>query len=242
MKSYILLIFLFLSIQINKGWSQNINLDYKHALKVYNLSTFDDYNKTNEDTFGLKSTTISLTQILHPTIAFQWKTKKNNFQEIELTNFTFNVAGTKTELINMYTGKAQLQSNSCNLTQTYISLRYEYIKNFNKSKDKKLVPSLGLSLSPYFKRNMIKPLKSDEYMTGDQILGCRGFIIPRLNYYISPKLFIDFDIPLCIFDFYYITEVNKNPSLSLLEQRHSSSNSKVTPGIFSARIGIGLKI
>ena len=82
MKNYILIILLLLFIK--NGWTQNTNLDYKYAIKIYNLTTFDEYRESKSDTTAYSTKTL---QILHPTVAFQWKTKKNNFHEIELTNF-----------------------------------------------------------------------------------------------------------------------------------------------------------
>ena len=94
-----ILIFLLL-LFMKSGWTQNTNLDYKYAIKVYNLTTYDEYERsrkiTDTSSIDYSYTTITF-QILHPTFAFQWKTKKNNFHEIELTSFMLGKLVTKTE-------------------------------------------------------------------------------------------------------------------------------------------------
>lgn len=234
-KCFLLLILL---LFIKSGWSQNPNLDYKKALKVYNLTTYEDYSKSKNDTTRFTSTTL---QILHPTFAFQWKSKKNNFHEIELTDFHLAKARTKTEITKNLSDNGQLLSGN-DLVTTSISVRYDYIINFCKSKDKKLVPSLGFGINPYFRLNKYVPTLSTSFPATEQFFGVRAFFTPRLTYYLTSKLFIDINIPLCVFDYYNLTDKVNNPSLTLNEQKNYSSSFETSPRIFSGRIGIGLKI
>ena len=69
-------------------FSQNTNLDYKKAIKIYNLTSYEKYSKSeyiDDSSSAYLLSTVSDLQILHPTFAFQWKTRKNNFQEIEIS-------------------------------------------------------------------------------------------------------------------------------------------------------------
>jgi len=236
MKNYILIILSL--VFIKNGWTQNTNLDYKYAIKIYNLTSFDEYKETKSDTNAYSTKTL---QILHPTVAFQWKTKKNNFHEIELTNFMLSKVGTKTEIVNNTTGNRQIVSGN-DLTTTLISLRYEYILNFNKSKDKKLVPSLGFSINPYFKQNNYSPTISTSFPTSEVFIGARTFITPRLTYYIKPKIFIDINIPLCFSDTYYLRDKEDNPALAANKRTNTSYDVGLFPNFFSGRLGIGLKL
>jgi len=236
MKKYILIILLLLFIK--NSWAQNTNLDYKNAIKIYNLSTFEEYRELKSDSFRYTATTL---QLLHPTIAFQWKTKKNNFHEIELTNFMLSKVGTKTETVTNTSGNAQMVSGN-DLTTTLISLRYEYILNFNKSKDKKLVPSIGFGINPYFKQNNYSPKISSSFPTSEDFIGARTFITPRLTYYIKPKIFIDINVPLCLFDTHYLKEEEDNPAIPANQRTATSYDFELFPKIYSGRLGIGLKI
>ncbi len=240
MKNHILIIALLLFIK--SGWSQNTNIDYKYAIKAYILTTFEEYSKLefNSSPNFVQTNTTQL-QLLHPTIAFQWKTKKNNFHEIELTNLTLNKVSTKTEFVNTTTGLAQMIGGD-DITSTLIALQYEYILNFNKSKDHKLVPSLGFAISPYFKRNNYSPLVSNSFPASEMFLGARTSITPRITYFLSSRLFFDLNIPVCLFDTYYLSEKEENPSIAKNQRTTSSYNFALLPQIFSGRLGIGLNL
>lgn len=240
MKNYfVIVIILFF---INKVWTQNTNLDYKNAIKIYNLTAFEEYGKFKSDTtmYSFRYNTRTL-QVIHPTIAFQWKTKKNNFREIELTSFMIGKVGAKTEVVDNTTGNAVIRSGN-DLITTFISVRYEYILNFNKSKEKKLVPSLGFGINPYFKQNNYEPKVLTSFPTSEKFFGARSFITPRLTYYIRPKFFIDINIPLCFFDTYYLIDKEDNPAISAKQRTMTTINYDQFPKIFSGRLGVGLKI
>ena len=89
---------------IVNGWAQNTNLDFKNAIKIYNLSSYELNIKTepiiNSPSGAYYFTTVN-SQFLHPTIAFQWKSKKNNFHEIELTDFSLNKMSAKIQIIQI---------------------------------------------------------------------------------------------------------------------------------------------
>jgi len=240
MKKKLLTLFL-LIIVVKIGWTQNTNLDYKSALKIYNLTSFDEQTITRRLTTSSPryQYTNATLQILHPTIAFQWRSKKNNFHEIELTSFMLGKIGKTTDSIT--TNSAQTISGG-DLTITEISLRYEYILNFNKSKDSKLVPSIGFGINPYYRQNKYSPKTSSSFPTSDINVGMRAFVTPRICYFLTSKLFLDVNIPLCIFDTFYYDGKEDNPALSLLERTTSTYNFSQFPKVFSGRIGIGIKL
>jgi len=87
------LFFLFLLVFVKTSWSQNTNLNYHSGIKLYNTTIFEEQSKSMlvSDTSSVRfQYTNTNSQILHPTIAFQWKSKTNNFHDIELTNFMVN--------------------------------------------------------------------------------------------------------------------------------------------------------
>jgi hypothetical protein len=228
---------------IKIGWTQNINLDYKSALKIYNLTSFDEQTRSSRLTassnrYQYTNTTL---QILHPTIAFQWKSNKNNFHEIELTSLMLGKIGTKTEIMNDTTNIGQTISGG-NLTTTAISLRYEYILNFNKSKDSKLVPSIGFGINPYYRQNNNSPKTSSSFPSTDISTGMKAFITPHITYFLTSKLFIDINIPLCFIDSFYFAGKDYNPTFSNLERTTNASNFSLFPKVYSGRIGIGIKL
>ena len=229
---------------VENGWAQNTNLDFKNAIKIYNLTTYEEYEKSerlNDTSSSYFYYTTTNFQILHPTIAFQWKTKKNNFHEIELTSFIIDKAVTKTEIKNATSTNAYLISGN-DITTTSIAMRYEYILNFNKSKDRKLVPSIGFSVNPYFRQNSFSPVISSSFPTSESYFGARMFVAPRLTYYLTSRFFMDLNIPLCFLDSYSLIEKREDPRIPESERTVKTYNFQLFPKIFSGRIGIGLKL
>lgn len=229
---------------MTSGWSQNANLDYRYAIKIYNLTSFEDYHKSEkpgDTSYNMYSYTYTMLKILQPTIAFQWKNTKNNLHEIEFTGFMSGKYGTTTEINNDTTDVSSTVSGN-DVLATLISVRYEYIVNFSKTKDRKLVPSIGFGINPYYRYHQYLPKVSSSFQTSEQYLGAKLFIIPRLSYYLTSTLFIDLNIPVCVAEMYYTSDKCEDPTLPVEERTISSVNFREFPKIFSGRIGIGLKI
>jgi hypothetical protein len=223
-------------------WSQNSNPDYKYAVKLYNLTTFEDNSKHELDLVHIKGYDISskTLQILHPTVAFQWKTKKNNCHEIELTSLNLDKA--EMEVVEYdSTGTGHAISGADIITSS-VSIRYEFIMNFNASGENKLVPSVGFAGNPYYRQIIDEPKVSDLYRTSEKFIGARAFVIPRLIYYFSSEFFIDLDIPICFFDLYLQSEKDQDPRLPAEDQTANTVNFDLFPVFFSGRIGVGLKL
>jgi len=227
------------------SWSQNSPLAYSKALKMYNLTTFDAVSNTSQssDLAGISfNSSVKTFQLLHPTIAFQWKTKKKeNFHEIELSSFSFRRTNTMDEKITDSTNISQIISGS-EETNCSIAARYEYIFTFFKTKDRKFLPSLGLGINSYFLQSSTRPKTADLFPVSDRIIGSKVFLTPRINYFITPKLFLDFNIPLCIMDFNLKSSRKENPVLPINQQRISVFQFQQFPTVFSARIGVGIKL
>jgi hypothetical protein len=240
MKLHVVFITL-LSIASLMGKSQNTNINYNCAIKVYNMASYEEHTISMiQGPFSNKYVRYDL-QLFHPTIAVEWKTKKNNFHEIELTSFTVGQVETIAQLTTDSSGIVHAL-NGNNLSSTFISLRYEYILNFCKSKDKKLVPSMGFGINPYFRQDNLEPQVSSFYPESVRYIGARTYLIPRLTYYPNSKLFIDVNIPLCVFDAYSVVDKEQNPAIPENLRTITEFNYEEFSKIFSARIGVGIKI
>jgi len=242
MKNIILLAFMLSIVVIGK--TQNSNLDFENGFKIYNLTSYDvthhlympssspsnHYEITNSDW-----------QFLHPSVAFQWKTEKNNFHEIELKDFAMSTNSTITELVNDTTFNI-LTSVTSGITSSLISAQYEYIINFNKSKESKFVPSLGIGINPYFANSSTHPESPTTYPTNATYFGAKLNVIPRLTYYVTTKFFIDVNFPLCISDSYFSINKVDNPTLPENMRTTTTLNFEQLPMFLSGRIGVGIKI
>jgi hypothetical protein len=153
----------------------------------------------------------------------------------------FNATGKTTEVKNDTSNTSYTVSGD-DFTTTALSVRYEYILNFNKSKERKLVPSLGFGANLYFNENTYEPRISSSFPSSQDYLGAKVFVIPRITYYLKSKLFFDINFPLCFFDTYYLSEKENNPAIQPSERKTSSYNFQLFPTVFSTRLGIGLKL
>ena len=223
--------------------SQNTNLDYKKAIKIYNLTSYEKYSKSeyiDDSSSAYLLSTVSDLQILHPTVGYQWKTKKNNFQEIEISYLMLGKKSTITELKEdpIY---GQQVLNGSNLLATHISAQYEFILNFNKLKDTKFIPAIGFAVNPYFKQNNYTPKIATSFPESEITVGTKVFITPRLNYQINSKFYLDVNIPFCIFDTYFLSKKTGNPIIPISERNVKSFNFQQFPLFISGRIGVGYK-
>jgi hypothetical protein len=242
MKNYFLIILAI--IFINKGWTQNSNINYIYALKIYNLSSYNELSfKRADSSTNLNQTEYSYNylKVLNPTIAIQWKTKKNNFREIELTNFTTNKTNSKKIIIYDTTGTNQSAYEATNII-THISVRYEYILNLNKLKEKKYLLSFGFGFNPFYKKDTFKPKVSSSFETSIQEIGINSFVTPRFTYFITSKIFIDVNIPICIINTVVQSQLIDNPQLTVNQRKITTANFNELPKIYSARIGVGIKL
>jgi hypothetical protein len=119
--------------------AQNPYLDYKYALKISNLSTLkvkQTIPEFNASPYALSLVDFSKVgnqlQLIHPTFAFDWITKRKNTREIELVDLILNKENTKkyTYVIN---GVSKQFTDRT--VETAISLRYEYLINFCTQKE-----------------------------------------------------------------------------------------------------------
>jgi len=223
--------------------AQNAKLDYKFALKLYNQTSFEQsINTVFADTLNLNVRDANTTwQYVHPTIAFQWRSKKQNFREIELIDLYFNKKTESREQLDS-NGNTDNVLSKRDLYSSGISLRYEYTVIFKKLKASNFVPSISYAASTYFKVDQFVPKSSNQFKNTQSTLGARGFIIPRLTYFVGSKLFVDLNVPICVMDLYYRVNVNEKPGIPVNQQRISNINFELFPKVISVRIGVGIKI
>jgi hypothetical protein len=241
MKNFCFLFLMFLIVNISPA--QNSFLNYRMAVKGYNQSTYE----TRERSYGTGDTNVTYYesyrsfQLIQPAIAFQWKSGKSNFHEIEVSGIRLGKQGTKTDQYDKRTNVRQTVGGA-DIFQTSLAVRYEYILNFNKKADHKLVPSLGFGAGTQYSRVKQEPHISNSFPTASTQVSLKLYLTPRLTYYLNSKLFLDVNIPVCVSDWNTTVFHVENPAFTPSQQR--STNSTVTgfPKILSGRIGIGLKL
>lgn len=187
----------------------NPYLNYKYGAKLYSgLNIRDNHPKSYALNFSLSPT-------------FQWKNKRNNFQEIGINDIIL---------------RRSQYNRSFNL-----SVRYEYIINFMKHRKSRFVPSIGMGIMPYISTFRNNPYSSNHYGSSGYSIGANLFAAPHLTYYFSKKFFVDVSIPIHFMGNYYTSYNDNNPSLTSYEQRYSTLNYEFNPEGTGIRLGIGVK-
>ncbi|MCD6064590.1 MAG: hypothetical protein K0R82_2501 [Flavipsychrobacter sp.] len=217
--------------------AQNSNLDYKYAVKLYNLTTLADKSELYRDSNYVR--TASFDKIAYPATAVQIATKKKNFHEIELSELTIARRDELTERI--YLTGAEPVAGAVTTT-TAIALRYEYIRMFGKKKERKLLPAIGLAAMPYYNRYRTDPAITALFPTRDNVLGIRGFIVPRLTYHISKRIYADLNVPVNLFDAQHHSTNTLNSALPAEQRTAATFNFNALPAYYSVRIGVGVKL
>lgn len=213
---------------------------HPYHIKLYNLvSVSPTYPKANRG--NTSYTEISSYRIWNPSLAAGYTNKKGNTHEFELTNIGINAQDNRSTVYYSNQNITAVTTGN-KIYETNIVLRYEYILNLLKKSNSRVHPSLGFAASPYYTRYNLIPYVTSTFPTKDTYIGMRAFIVPRVSYDITKRLFIDLNIPLCLTDFNYNIYKERNPTKSMSEQEISTANFSMLPAYFSARLGVGLKI
>lgn len=234
-----LTIVLLLSIAGFFSYAQNKNINARYAVKLYNLSSWQKQEQPYFQGIYSGVTTQKEFKPFNPTVAFRIKNARNNFHEIELTEFK---VGSEDFLSTLDQSGVTIPMAGGKTNTTAIAIRYEYTLNFNKRKNSKLMPAIGLALMPYYQRTNFTPVLATEFPAIKTQIGAKGFLIPRLNYAISSRLFLDVNVPFCVTDMYAEIKNAKNPILTQQEQKNDTGNFDGVPQFYSFRVGVGLNI
>lgn len=238
MKSLILMPLILMAASFCYG--QNKNLNAKYSVKLYNQTSWQQDKSTGNNGLFPTETTDKQFQLFHPTAAFRLKDARNNMSEIELTQFEIG-KDENTTYINLPDGRS-LPVNGGTSNNTNIAVRYEYIRNFCKKANSKWMPALGFAAMPYYERTKFIPILSNEYINANTKTGMKAFLVPRINYAISSRFYIDINVPICVADMNIQKANYNNPALTVQQQKQQTTNFNLIPDSYSLRVGLGLNI
>jgi hypothetical protein len=84
--------------------------------------------------------------------------------------------------------------------------------------------------------------ETSSFKSSDKFFGAKFFVTPRITYYCGKKIFIDLNVPLCVFNACFESYSTEDPTVPLEERKTNSTDlGAVFPGFFSVRLGIGIK-
>lgn len=219
------------------------SMNAQTSLKVYNQFSNEKkivYNNHDAKLGITTEGTFTQTTLFHPTLVVQWKAKKKkNFHQIELNNFQLKMD----EKYFVSTKDSQAVSRATSgekINRIHFAVRYEYLKHLFS--DKKLIHQfyLGYGINPFFEREQIIPMASNEYPMMFASAGFKFFLTPRYIFHFSKKFYTDINIPIAITNINYDFVNFKNPTIQ--NQGYSIFNFDVLPHYFSARIGVGINL
>lgn len=216
--------------------AQDPSPGYKAAVKLYNISTLQVVR--HGAYFGTNNTPSYDLEVMHGAPAVQWQGRQRHFHEAELTRLLVNRSYQTYDVSTP--GGGWERSGTRNVT--HIALRYEYIVTFGKKESRKLVPSLGLGLAPSFFRQSFEPGSVTLFNTSTTHLGLDGQVIPRLNYHLNSRIYLDLNIPVSAIRLGTTTSTNRNPVIPARQQKISNVDLSLAPSHYSVRFGVGFRL
>jgi len=174
--------------------------------------------------------------------AFAFAMPNGNFHEFEISNILINNTKNETEFIVGNSGTA-ISGSILKKTQNKIAVRYEYdFLFFKKKTEAKLRSYLGLSVNPYFSNTQYSSNIPAAFPTSQSSIGALITVIPRLNYNINERWFLDLNIPINIIDLNLVNDKAENPQLTAAQRSITTFNFAQMPSQFLVRFGVGFRV
>lgn len=121
-------------------------------------------------------------------------------------------------------------------------LRGMYELKFKNKSKKKFLPQIGLGIEPFILYTERIPMIPTVFPIFSLSLGATVYVIPRISYALSDKVYLDFNIPFGLCQYIWNFEKHLNPAMTLEEQRKSQSDLDFLNSTFQIRFGIGVRI
>ena len=173
-----------------------------------------------------------------PSISFN---KDNgNFHEVELTTFGFGQNENSQSIIDI-NGNSQLISGEI-VKRFNFGAKYEFSYKIFKQSNSRLSYYIGSSYSLGYSWNSRTPKLSSQYKTSSIQVSNIISLVPRLNFNLSDKWFIDFNIPINLIDFLIVRSKYMDPVLPINQQTGSYSDVNFLPNTINFKLGIGFKL
>ena len=214
-----------------------------YSVKAYSNFAYSDEPK-NEFFFkdNLVKSYESQYDLGYFTPAFTLNNEKGNFHEFEISRVKFS-SGKYTFFNEDSAGTIGKESFIATENSLHLALRYEYALKLNLgSESSRLIAYLGFAGSPYFKTVKIKPEVSESFSESQSQLGLVLSVVPHITYSLSPKWYLDLNLPISVVDVAYINFKTSDPVYQLEQRKISTSELSTFPSDFLVRFGIGFKI
>lgn len=175
--------------------------------------------------------------------ALVFYTPNGNSSEIEISRFRFsNIYNKEYSLIDSIGAVENIFSED-HEKQFELFLRYEYkLALFKRKEWERIKPGIGFSASPYIQWNKRQPELSNEFATSRTTVGLFLSVIPRVEYKLNDRWYLDLNIPLSIVTMNYITTKTNSPNLPIDERTEHIIDFHNGPIALAIRFGVGYMI
>lgn len=175
--------------------------------------------------------------------ALVFYSQNGNSSEIEISRFRFsNIYNKKYSLIDSIGAEETILSADYE-KQFELFLRYEYkLALFKKKEWEKFKAIIGFSATPYFQWIKHQPEVSNEFSRSRTTVGLFMSVIPRVEYKLNDRWYLDLNIPLSLATMNFITNRSSNPLLPIEERKVSIIDFHNGPIAFAVRFGVGYVI
>ena len=171
------------------------------------------------------------------------KQPRGNFHEIELSRLQFNKTMGEIIIITDSIGNPVQRVYENITAEIFLAFRYDYNFRFFKSKkESRIRPYLGFSVGPYYSYLKYDPMISSSFPSKGHIFGANFSLIPRVQYMINERWFIDVNFPVNIADISWQYKKVNNPAIQENERSTSEIEISEFPAIFQFRIGLGFTL
>lgn len=174
--------------------------------------------------------------------AFAWASPRGNYHEVELSGLQFNEVDEQTYIDHDNGLNHQVVSGE-KRTSVFIALRYEFDYMIIKNKESnRLKPSLGFAVRPYYYRAAFVPRVSSLFASSQSSAGAIFSIVPRINYDLNKRWFIDLNVPINLLDVSAQTSMRDNPAIPVNQRTITTIVAEAVPSQYLIRLGIGVRL
>ncbi len=149
--------------------------------------------------------------------------EKNSYQEIGLTNFSFN----------------KEKQSSSEINQNTLGLRYEYGK-LGRQFNNHFSFRYGAFLEFFYGNNDLTPTTTQGFPVEQKSTGVNLAFSPHLDIALSKRFFIDLNPSLVLISYYFEKIQTLDPTLPKRQQEQSSFN--IDTGGLNVMVGVGYRL
>lgn len=161
-----------------------------------------------------------------PSFGLSSITTRGNFHEIQFLQLTLQ----------------RHRDYNFSVNSTFFSFRYSYTLALFRGKSPAIQPLIGFAAAPYYSSEKFTPLNSTNFGRSSFGVGTFVELVPRINWNINEKLFLDLNLPLRLADLSYLRYYTNNPQVPEPQQTSSGLDFNTLPRHFEINLGLGIKI